>query len=141
MIFQLKRVIITTLFALTLADVFAKDINLERGTISGKITFANDVPVVDAVINILSIQQYAITNERGNFILKDIPYEKHTLAITSFEAEPKEVLITFGSAKQELAIELIEREAINIEEVVVVAKSEARSIKDNGFSTTKCRYT
>ena len=103
-------------------------------TISGKVVDKGGNPISSALVGIVSIQKFVLTDENGGYTMTNIPHGKYTVDISTIYAEPKSSAIECKSPTQALMFEVDARDAIEIEEVVVTAKSDAAVIKERGFA-------
>lgn len=105
-----------------------------RGKISGTLTFADGIPVADALVYIRNLSLHVMSNEKGEFEITKIPYGKYILGIKTIEADPKEIEVNINKRSTELSIVLTENSKFNLDEVVVVGKNEAKQLKEKGFA-------
>jgi hypothetical protein len=65
----------------------------QKGELRGRIFHPKQGEIAFASIQIESLQKGVITNEKGEFILTDIPYGEHTLQVSSIEIISKRIKI------------------------------------------------
>lgn len=94
----------------------------------------NGDPAMYATIYIKSLQQGAISNEKGYYELPGIPYGKHLIEIKTLEAEPLSSHITVNRELIEHSPILEANSNFNLSEVIVYGKSEMKKLKDQGYA-------
>ena len=110
------------------------NVQAKSGKISGTLKFSNGTPVAYAVVFIESLKKHAMSNEKGQYELSNIPYGKYNLEVKTIEADPKEVEVNVDKRVTELSIILTENSKFNLDEVVIVGKNESKQLKEKGFS-------
>ena len=128
----MRKIISVFLLLLTIslqAQTSSKTLLPKPGTISGKVIDAalNDpLPYVTIVIKDSAdkVVTGSITDDKGNFKVKDIPEGKHTVSVQfiGYKTVTQEVTISSGNSKIDLGTIRLEEEATGLDEVTVVAE-------------------
>ncbi|MGV3545576.1 MAG: TonB-dependent receptor [Pedobacter sp.] len=126
----MKHFLLSLLFAFT----FTSFVNAQMGNVSGKIVMDNREPVVGAVINIKSLNKHTLTDEKGNYVLKSIPYGKYTLEVGSMEILSKRQEITVDNPQQTINITTKAKENSVLNEVAITGKTEKKKMETSGFA-------
>jgi hypothetical protein len=101
-------------------------ITQNRFSLDGRIMNSGDSSAVEmAAILIKGVNLWAVTNEKGYFIINNIPAGTYTLQLSSLGYEPKETDIVFAGNRNGLEI-YMNQLTLAIDEVVVVAKEGKR---------------
>lgn len=126
--------IFLSIFSLHTINAKTSDVSPAKGKISGILTFADGIPVADALVYIRNLNLHGMSNEKGEFEITKIPYGKYILGVKTIEADPKEIEVNVNKRSTELSIVLTENSKFNLDEVVVVGKNEAKQLKEKGFA-------
>ena len=110
------------------------NVQTKSGKISGTLKFSNGTPVAYAVVFIESLKKHAMSNEKGQYELSNIPYGKYNLEVKTIEADPQKVEVFVNKKSTELSVVLTENSKFNLDEVVIVGKNESKQLKEKGFS-------
>lgn len=128
----MKVVLISFLFSLSFflsALTFA-----QSGDIKGKLTFEDGDPVTFAAVFIPAIKKHGLSDESGNYIIKDVPHGKHKIQVSSIEVQLKEFQIDFNPAFQPITTILKRSEDTNLDEVQVFGESFRTEVEKSGFA-------
>jgi hypothetical protein len=97
-----------------------------RFSLEGRILNSGDSTAVEmAAIQIKGVNLWAVTNEKGHFILNGIPAGSYTFQISSLGYEPKELDLELTENRKGFDI-YMNQMTLAIEEVIVVAKEGKR---------------
>lgn len=90
--------------------------------VRGRVTEKNKVTAIEtAVVTIPERQLWAVTNEQGEFVIKNVPAGKHILNVSCLGYVKKEIPVTFKSSQDTLLI-VLEQDNLALSEVVITAK-------------------
>jgi len=121
----MKKCIALIVFALFLtATCFA-----QNGKISGTLTFEDGSPVTYATMFIQSLQKHALSDEKGNYEIAEIPYGTYQLEISSIEIQPATYTIHINGNNVTQSFELKMAEADVMDEILVEGKSVKREVE------------
>ena len=113
---------------------FGISVLAQNGTISGILVFENNKPATDVLVFIQGTQKSAISNENGEFTIKNVPFGKYVLEINSMEAQNESQNIDLNRQTLTLNISLKKKQSEQLKEVVVTAFSEKQKIENTGFA-------
>ncbi len=108
----------------------------QTGNISGKITMENSEPVAGAVVNIKSLNKQTITDEKGNYTLKDVAYGSYTLEVGSMEIITKRQQITINKPDHTVNVSAKAKATSELNEVAVQGKTEKKKMETSGFAVS-----
>ena len=106
----------------------------QTGNISGKITTENKEPVAGAVVMIKALNKQTLSDEKGHYELKTIPYGSHLLEIGSMEIHAKKQTITVDKNEQVFNVSAKVKDHKTLNEVSITGKTEKRQIETQGFA-------
>ncbi|RZL67965.1 MAG: TonB-dependent receptor [Pedobacter sp.] len=106
----------------------------QSGNISGKITMENAVPVVGAVVNIKSLNTQTLTDDKGNYSFKNIPYGNYTLEIGSMEIVSKKQAFTINKPENTINVAAKAKDNSVLNEVAITGKTEKKKMETSGFA-------
>lgn len=106
----------------------------QTGNLSGKLTFEDGQPVTFATIYIQSVKKHGLSDESGNYAIKDIPYGKHRVQISSLEIELNEFEIEISGANKPMTTILKRSGHTNLDEVQVNGESYKTQVEKSGFA-------
>lgn len=123
-------------FLLAMLWVFAlnTDAKAQTGNISGKITMENKEPVVGAVVMIKALNKQTLSDEKGHYELKNIPYGSHVLEIGSMEIHAKKQTITIDKSEQIFNVSTKAKDNKILNEVSITGKTEKKKMETSGFA-------
>jgi len=126
----MKQFLLSLLFSVALTSVaFA-----QSGNISGKVTMENAAPVVGAIVNIKSLNKQTLTDDKGNYALKNIPYGNYTLEIGSMEIVSKKQAFTINKPENTINVAAKAKDNSVLNEVAVTGKTEKKKMETSGFA-------
>jgi iron complex outermembrane receptor protein len=110
----------TTIIIAFTADAAAQG----TGSVSGRIIEGGGAPVVGAQVVLDPIQRGGLTNERGTFLLRDVPAGTYTLSVERIGFETHEDALTV-TAGQTTGVEIVlEASAVALAELTVIGSRE-----------------
>lgn len=92
---NMKKYLLTLFYCfLVAANLLANE--EERGGITGKVTTSDGEPAASVTIKIKGASRMALTDDKGIFVLRNVPAGKHVLEISlvGYETTTKEVVVT-----------------------------------------------
>ena len=104
------------------------------GTISGKISLESKEPAVRAAVSIKSLNRQVISDEDGQYVLKNVPYGNYTIEITSLQLVSQKVEVNVNRPEVSLPIIAKAKDKETLNEVSIVGKTEKRKIETSGFA-------
>uniref|UniRef100_UPI0033402786 beta-sandwich domain-containing protein n=1 Tax=Pseudopedobacter sp. TaxID=1936787 RepID=UPI0033402786 len=126
----MKYYLLSLLFLLSF-NTFAQE---KSGHISGKVTSGDNTAVEGAMVFIKGLNKQTVTDEKGNFLFKNIPFGKYSLEISSIEIEFKSVEIIVDRPVRQFNILVTVKENRQLKEVSIVAKTEKKELETSGFA-------
>ncbi|MCB0388398.1 MAG: TonB-dependent receptor [Winogradskyella sp.] len=106
----------------------------QNGTISGSLTLKNGMPVLNAHVYIKQLNKFSVTNENGNFELKNIPYGTHKIEVTSIEILDTAFTVEVNNKQKTITLTVNPSEDVELTEVLVLGKSKEKIIETQGFA-------
>lgn len=107
-----------------------------KGNIIGRIIDSKENPVYPATISIEGMTMGEYTNENGEYKLDNIPAGKQTLIISGIGVKSKKTAITVIANKTTRISDIEVDNSVNLNEVSVLGKSEARKQQEQAFAVT-----
>lgn len=126
----MRHFLLSLLFVLALGSI----VKAQSGNISGKITMENATPVVGAVVNIKSLNKQTLTDEKGSYSFKNIPYGNYTLEIGSMEIIAKKHDITVNKPENTINVTAKVKDNKTLNEVSITGKTEKKKMETSGFA-------
>lgn len=106
----------------------------QTGTLSGKVTDENKMPVSGATVTIKSLGKTTMTDDKGIYEFKSIQYGKHSLSVTSVITELKTITITINSVQVIADVSVQDKQSNELDQVLVQGMTEKRKIETSGFA-------
>jgi outer membrane cobalamin receptor len=105
-----------------------------KGTIKGRISDQQEIPLLYISITVDSLHLGATTDSSGSYMLRNIPVGTHRISISAlgYEKQTKRINVTENTIST-LDFKLAE-DIHSLEEVVIVAENQAKEIKQTGFN-------
>lgn len=118
----MKHFLLTAVFgSLTLIGI-----SQNRYSLEGRILNSADSTAVEmAAIQIKGINLWAVSDEKGNYVINNIPAGEHVLQLSSLGYEPREVEVVLSQGKKNFDI-FLNQLTLAIDEVVVIAREGKR---------------
>lgn len=123
-------------FLLAMLWVFAFNTvaKAQTGNISGKIITENKEPVAGAVVMIKALNKQTLSDEKGYYELKNIPYGSHVLEIGSMEIHAKKQTITIDKSEHVFNVSAKAKDHKTLNEVSITGKTEKKKMETSGFA-------
>lgn len=106
----------------------------QNGIISGTLLFENNEPATDVLVFLQGTQKSALTNEKGEFKIKDVIFDTYLLETNSMEAQNSLQSVNLNVPFLKVEFKLKKRSSEELKEVVVTALSEKKKIENTGFA-------
>ncbi|WP_052764312.1 carboxypeptidase-like regulatory domain-containing protein [Sphingobacterium sp. IITKGP-BTPF85] len=108
----------------------------QRGEIKGRISTTSNTPIEGATITILETNQVTQADKSGLFSIKNIAFANYTIRVSAvgFKAKDRTFLISQKNTEV-LSIKLASKQT-TMDEVEIVARSEAKEIQKQPFNVT-----
>lgn len=124
------KFLVSLFFALNLA-FFAQ---AQIGNISGSVLTESQAPVAGAFVSIKALNKQAITNDKGEFVIKNVAYGAHTLEVKALEIEYKKQTIQIKQAYNQIEVLAKAKGHSVLNEVGVAGKTEKKKMETSGFA-------
>lgn len=128
----LRYILLQVLFILS---VYAHSQNNETGNISGRVVDSNQEPVEAALVAIKGTTTGELTNEKGEFLLKNISEGNHTLVVSGVGLKEQLISINIEVGKTFQIPNIQVDNSVNLSEVTITAKTEARKQLELAYAT------
>ncbi len=122
------------LFSLLLLLAGFSGAKAQSAIIMGKVTMENLQPVVGAVVSVNGLNKQALTDEKGNYTLENIPYGTYTLAIGAMEIMSKKQSVLVNMPKNTINIVAKAKDGKTLNAVSVTGKTEKKKMETDGFA-------
>lgn len=122
------------LFLLILFINFLSQAAAQLATLRGSIKTKEGKAVSEASIKIVGTTLAAMTNAQGRYELKDVPFGKQQLEVTSVEIKHERFGLTVAKVEQDFNILVTEKGSVDIEEVSIHRNTEKRDMEVGGFA-------
>ncbi len=109
-------------------------VRAQYGSISGKATNERNEPVVGGVVTIKSINKHTITDEAGNYTLKQVPFGQYFVELSAMDVAAKPQLIKLDKTTLSLDFKAKSKDSRKLKEVGVAAKSAKKKMETSGFA-------
>lgn len=126
----MRHFLLSLLFVLAVGSI----VKAQSGNISGKITMENATPVVGALVNIKSLNKQTLTDEKGSYSFKNIPYGNYTLEIGSMEIIAKKHDITVNKPENTVNVIAKAKDNKTLNEISITGKTEKKKMETSGFA-------
>jgi hypothetical protein len=131
----MKNLVILALSLLLMQQFLFSEVNSPSQIVRGKIlSHNNQQPLAAVTVSIPLLKIGAITDNQGNFKIKNVPVGRHTLKISMIGFEPKNSQIIVTSGKEVYQDFELEESFVTSQEVIVKADKEAgRAINESAI--------
>lgn len=106
----------------------------QTGNISGTITDNKGKAVSGATVSFQNFDKTVATDENGRYEFRNIKFGSYTLEVSSIITERRTINIKLNRADETFNITVKEKGKVELQEIVVVGKSEKRVIEEKGFA-------
>ncbi|WP_228384182.1 TonB-dependent receptor [Sphingobacterium zhuxiongii] len=91
-------------------------------------------PVKQATVRINGTDIASVSNEKGEYLLKEVPYGSQVISVTSVEIQSKNLPLFVDKSKYDLHIHIDPRGDVSLDEIRVTGNSVKREIETKGFA-------
>ena len=105
----------------------------QTATVRGKVYSKENGGVSYASIRLAKSNKTTIADHNGFFVLKNVPFGQDELVVSSVEIETQSVKVNINKPQIDLPIE-VKPKNIDLNEVLVIQKSEKKEIETRGFA-------
>ncbi|RRN76833.1 TonB-dependent receptor, partial [Pseudoxanthomonas sp. SGD-10] len=127
------RVLLSIVFCISTTISLAQT---RAGNISGKVVTDNNLSVEGATLLLKSLNRHAVSDDKGRFTFKNVPYGKYSLEVSSIEIDFKQIEIEINKSEVNTTISVKSKGDRTLKEVSVVAKTEKRELETSGFAVS-----
>ncbi|MGF1924728.1 MAG: TonB-dependent receptor, partial [Bacteroidia bacterium] len=106
----------------------------QHGNVLGKINLEDMRPVVGASILIRNLNLQVNSDDKGNYLFKNVPYGVYTMEIKSMEIIDQSLEIAVKVPQNVVNVSARGREINTLNEVSVVGRTEKKKIETSGFA-------
>lgn len=126
-------IILVYFFCLAGSTAFAADDNTNGGNIAGHIATSDGQPAVAVTVEVEGLRKNAMTNEKGNFLVKNVPAGNRRIRISllGYETVLREVTVVDGSTA-EVTIQL-QISQTQLKEVIIQDRQNKLADKHSGY--------
>ncbi len=121
---------------LLLLVIFTSQVWAQTATIKGRITNEKGVEVAFATVQLAKTSLATMTNENGQYEIKNAPYGQYTLLVSSLEIHRHESKITLHQADHVHHISVKSRNENELSEVKINGKTEKKEMETTGFAVS-----
>lgn len=107
--------------------------HVKTATIKGKVTDEKGGVVSHVIIRLPQADLMAISDEKGAFELKRVPFGECEIVASSLEIEGRQIKLQVSKSHHDLDV-TVKRAVHDLDEVRVVQKTEKREIETRGFA-------
>jgi len=129
---QIKHFFLLAL--LCASSIFTKAQN--PGSVGGQLKNQAGEPIPSLTIKLANTELLAISDNSGNFVIKNIPPGRHTLLITGIGYKSQRKVISVSADKKTNLSLVLEEDAITMEDVTVVGRSLVQEANRQAFNVT-----
>ncbi len=122
------------LFTIAFCFLLSLSVFSQTATLKGRILQKGGESVSFATVQLAGTTTAVMTDDRGNYELKSIPFGKKEIVVSSVEIETKKVHVDINRSEIKLDIEVNPRTDIDLDEVKVVGKTEKKALETDGFA-------
>lgn len=102
--------------------------------VSGTLSFEDGTPVAYASVFIQSLKKHVLSDERGRYVLSDIPFGSHEIQVSSLEIQKHGFHVTVNKPILKLSTVLKRAAHSDLDEVLVEGDSYKDEIEVAGFA-------
>jgi outer membrane receptor protein involved in Fe transport len=114
--------------------IFSTQVWAQTSTIKGQITDENGKAVSFATVQISQTTIAAMTDEKGHFELKNVPFGHHEITVSSLEINRHSSQIHVNKAEMNHHLKVELKAENELQEVQIVQKTEKKALETEGFA-------
>ncbi|WP_400262253.1 TonB-dependent receptor [Sphingobacterium sp. SG20118] len=108
----------------------------QLGELNGKVSTTSNVPIEGATITIIGTSQITQTDKNGLFSIKNIAFSNYTIRVSAVGFQAKDKTFRINQKTIELLPIQLASQHTTMDEVEIVARSEAKEIQKQPFNVT-----
>ncbi|WP_134087814.1 TonB-dependent receptor plug domain-containing protein [Olivibacter sp. XZL3] len=125
----MKQFYLTLLFTSLSNLLFA-----QLSTIKGKVQLENGKPLSHVTIKVSGTSIVGISNDKGIYELRNVPFGDHKILVSSLEIKPQKIAVLIDKPKQNVDVTIDATGDVALDEVQIVGSSTKREIETQGFA-------
>ncbi|MCT1526145.1 TonB-dependent receptor [Sphingobacterium hotanense] len=106
----------------------------QTASIKGIVHLLDGTPVKQATVRIKGTTIASVSNEKGEYLLAEVPYGSQVITVTSVEVQTKNLPLNVDKKKYDLHIHIDPRGDVSLDEIRVTGNSTKREIETKGFA-------
>jgi outer membrane receptor protein involved in Fe transport len=128
---QSRKILLIAL--LCLCAIFAQ---AQTGSIRGTILDKSGEPAIGLMVKIQDLPLGAATNQAGEYVIENVMPGKHTLLVSGIGFQSLQHTIHIAAGKQAVASLTVEPSSTELDEVMVVGRSEVQETNRQAYNVT-----
>ncbi|MBE8721663.1 TonB-dependent receptor [Sphingobacterium pedocola] len=125
----MKQFYSTVLFILFSVLTFA-----QTGDITGKVHLEDGTPLSNVTVRVVGTEIAGMSNDKGFYTLKNVPFGKQEIRVSSVEIDPTTLTFVVKKAKEHLDVHISPKGDITLDEVTVKGMTVKREMETSGFA-------
>lgn len=125
----MKQICLSLFFIILGSYTFA-----QMGDISGRVVSENGRTISNVTVRVLGTKIGSVSNDKGVYTLKNVPFGKQEIQVSSVEIAPATVIFTVKMTKEQFNIKVNRKDGVELEEVTVQRQTKKREIETSGFA-------
>ncbi|WKK58791.1 TonB-dependent receptor plug domain-containing protein [Sphingobacterium sp. BN32] len=106
----------------------------QTASIKGIVHLLDGTPVKQATVRIKGTTIASVSNEKGEYLLAEVPYGSQVITVTSVEVQTRNLPLQVDKSKYDLHIHIDPRGEVSLDEIRVTGNSAKREIETKGFA-------
>jgi outer membrane receptor protein involved in Fe transport len=128
---QSREILLTAL--LCLCGIFAR---AQSGSVRGTIFDKSGEPAIGLMVKIQDLPLGTATNQAGEYVIEHVTPGKHILLVSGVGFQPLQHTIHIAAGKETVASLTVESSSTELEEVMVVGRSEVQEANRQAYNVT-----
>ncbi len=133
--FSKKQLICFFILSITFS-LYSNVLGQNNGTVTGRIIDTNKKPVEFVKISIEKTDIGSYTNENGEYHLLNVPGGNRTIIISGVGITTQNKMVQIVSGKETIVPDIEINNSIELNEVAIIAKTEARKQQEQAYAIT-----
>lgn len=134
MLFKRTTVFFNLLHILSVLLLHVTTVFAQERILEGQVSLTNGEAVSHATISIPKIRKRTMSNEKGKFAFRDIPWGTYTIEVQSLETRKQAFNIVVDASTKPIQLTVSPSSNIDLETVKVTGKTEKAEIETKGFA-------
>lgn len=122
------------LFTIAFCSLLSLPVLSQTAVLKGRISQKGGESVSFVTVQLAGTTTAVMTDDHGNYELKNIPFGKKEIVVSSVEIETKKVHVDINKNEIKLDIEVNPRTDVDLDEVKVVGKTQKKALETDGFA-------